>query len=59
MPVMEELQRIMLWIQYQDEFVQDIEEMPWSPVFMLSIEKARALIVELQKQVEKLEGLEK
>lgn len=55
--VMEELKSILLWIQYQDETVQDVDDMPWSPLFMLDAEKARALIAGLQEQVERLEVL--
>lgn len=56
--VMDELKSIVLWIQYQDDVIQDVDEMPWSPVFLLDAEKARALIVELEKQVGRLEQID-
>lgn len=48
---------ILLWLQYQSELVEDVDDMQWSPMFLLTADKAKTLIVELQKQVDKLEAL--
>jgi len=53
--VLDEEHCIALWLQYQTAVVQDVEDMRWSPLFLLTAEKAKALIEELEIHLELLE----